>query len=66
MIDLGIITWDSIAVSGWLFIPAMAGAVLAPMLVKHINQKIFESMIWFFYRTCRIKNDFLARNKRNE
>ena len=48
MIDLGIITWDSIAVSGWLFIPAMAGAVLAPMLVKHINQKIFESMIWFF------------------
>ena len=48
MVDLGIITWDSIAVSGWLFIPAMAGAILAPMLVKHINQKIFESMIWFF------------------
>ena len=48
MIDLGIITWESIAVSGWLFIPAMTGAVLAPKLVKHINQKIFESMIWFF------------------
>jgi uncharacterized membrane protein YfcA len=48
MIDLGIITWESIAVSGWLFIPAMSGAVLAPMIVKRINQKIFESMIWFF------------------
>ena len=48
MIDLGIITWESIAVSGWLFIPAMAGAVVAPFLIKHINQKIFESMIWFF------------------
>ena len=48
MIDLGIITWESISVSGWLFIPAMSGAVLAPMIVKRINQKIFESMIWFF------------------
>ena len=48
MIDLGIITWESIAVSGWLFIPAMTGAVVAPFLIKHINQKIFESMIWFF------------------
>jgi uncharacterized membrane protein YfcA len=48
MIDLGIITWESIAVSGWLFIPAMIGAVIAPMLVKRINQKFFESMIWFF------------------
>ena len=48
MIDLGIITWESIAVSGWLFVPAMSGAVLAPMIVKRINQKIFESMIWFF------------------
>jgi hypothetical protein len=26
----------------------MSGAVLAPMIVKRINQKIFESMIWFF------------------
>ena len=48
MIDLGIVHRESIAVSGWLFIPAMTIAVLAPILVKHINQKIFESMIWFF------------------
>ena len=48
MIDLGIITWESIVVSGWLFIPAMSGAVLAPMIVKRINQQIFETMIWFF------------------
>ena len=48
MIDLGIITWESISISGWLFVPAVIGAVLAPILVRHINQKVFESMIWFF------------------
>ena len=48
MVDLGIITWESIAVSGWLFIPAMIGAVIAPIIVKRIHQKFFESMIWFF------------------
>ena len=48
MIDLEIITVDSIKVSGWLFIPAIIGAIFAPIMVRHLNQKIFENMIWFF------------------
>ena len=48
MVDLEIITWQSIAVSGWLFIPAIVGAALAPLFVKRINQVFFESLIWFF------------------
>jgi uncharacterized membrane protein YfcA len=48
MVDLEIITWQSIAVSGWLFVPAIAGAAVAPLFVKRINQVFFESLIWFF------------------
>ena len=47
MIDLKIITADSIGVSAWMFIPAVIG-VTAPFFVKFLNQKIFESLIWFF------------------
>lgn len=48
MVDLEIITWQSIAVSGWLFVPAIAGAAVAPFFVKRINEVFFESLIWFF------------------
>ena len=48
MMNLEIITVDSIKVSGWLFIPAIVGAIFAPIVVRHLNQKIFENMIWFF------------------
>jgi uncharacterized membrane protein YfcA len=48
MIDLQIITLESIQVSGWMFIPAMVGAAAAPHVVKHLNQKLFESLLWFF------------------
>ena len=48
MIDLKIITADSIGVSAWMFIPAVIGAITAPFFVKFLNQKIFESLIWFF------------------
>jgi uncharacterized membrane protein YfcA len=48
MIDLEIITLDSMSVSGWMFIPAMIGAATAPMIVKYINQTLFERMVWFF------------------
>ena len=34
MIDLQIITLDSMSVSWWMFIPAMIGAATAPMIVK--------------------------------
>ena len=48
MVDLGIITIETIKVSSWLFIPAVFGAVFAPLIVKKINQAIFEKLIWFF------------------
>lgn len=48
MIDLKIITLESIGVSAWMFIPAMIGAATAPLFVKFLNQKLFESLIWFF------------------
>ena len=48
MVDLGIINIESIFVSWWMFIPAVLGAVIAPFIVKYINQKLFESLIWTF------------------
>tara|TARA_B100001093_G_scaffold242947_1_gene232759 strand:+ start:3941 stop:4738 length:798 start_codon:yes stop_codon:yes gene_type:complete len=48
MIDLEIITTASISVSVWMFIPAMIGAATAPLLVKYLNQALFERFIWFF------------------
>ncbi len=48
MIDLKIITLDSMSVSLWMFIPAMIGAATAPLFVKFLNQKLFEALIWFF------------------
>ncbi len=48
MIDLEIITLDSMSVSWWMFIPAVIGAALAPLVVRHINQKLFETLVWLF------------------
>ena len=48
MVDLGIITIDSMSVSCWMFIPAVIGACVAPFIVKYINQSLFEKLVWFF------------------
>jgi uncharacterized membrane protein YfcA len=48
MIDLEIITFQSMSVSFWMFIPAILGAIIAPLIVKFIDQKLFEHLIWFF------------------
>ena len=48
MIDLEIITLDSMSVSWWMFIPAIIGASLGPMIVKYINQAVFERLVWIF------------------
>lgn len=48
MIELEIITLDSMTVSGWMFIPAIIGAATAPLLVKYLNQALFERLIWIF------------------
>ena len=48
MIDLEIITLESMSVSWWMFIPAVVGAAIAPLVVSRINQKLFETLVWFF------------------
>ena len=48
MVDLQIITLDSMSVSWWMFIPAMIGAAIAPLIVQYINKTLFERMVWFF------------------
>ena len=48
MIDLEIITWESMSVSWWMFVPAVIGAALAPFIVKYINQALFERLVWLF------------------
>ena len=48
MVDLGIINIDSMSVSWWMFIPAVLGAAIALFIVKFINQKLFESLVWIF------------------
>ncbi len=46
MVDLGIISFDSIGMSLSLGIFAVMGALIAPRLVKHIRQDIYEKIIW--------------------
>lgn len=46
MVDLGIISFDSIGLSLTLGVFAVAGALTAPKLVKHIPQDIYEKVIW--------------------
>jgi len=48
MIDLEIITVDSMSVSWWMFIPAVLGAIVAPFIVKLIDQALFERLVWLF------------------
>ncbi|MGB0370480.1 MAG: sulfite exporter TauE/SafE family protein [Opitutales bacterium] len=45
---LGNINGDTIGLSLVLGIPAVMGAFTAPKIVKHIKQKLFERIIWFF------------------
>ena len=47
-IDLGMITADSIYLS-LVFAPVAAiGVVIARLLVRFINQRLFEALVWFF------------------
>lgn len=48
MIDLGIIEAPSFLFSCSFMIYSVLGAVIAPFIVKPINQKIFESLVWLF------------------
>ena len=48
MVDQQVLSFDSLQVSLVLGPAAIAGGLIAPLLVKHINQKWFGGLIWFF------------------
>ena len=48
MVDLQIIDHESIRFSISFMLFSVLGAVIAPFIVKRINQKVFEFLIWFF------------------
>jgi uncharacterized membrane protein YfcA len=48
MVDLQIIDFASIQFSASFMLFSVLGAVIAPLIVRHINQKVFEFSIWFF------------------
>lgn len=48
MVDLQIIDPASLRLSACFMLYSVLGAVLAPFIVKHIHQKVFEFLIWFF------------------
>lgn len=48
MIDMGIIDFGSVRFSMSFMLFSVLGAVMAPLIVKHINQKVFEILIWVF------------------
>jgi uncharacterized membrane protein YfcA len=48
MMDLGIIHIESLRLSASFMLYSVLGALIAPRIVKHINQKLFEVLIWVF------------------
>lgn len=48
MMDLGIIHQDSLHFSASFMPYSVLGALIAPRIVKHINQQVFEILIWVF------------------
>ena len=55
MVNLGIINNDWIATSLQMMPFAIVATMLAPLLVKHINQKLFEILLWAFVIFAGIK-----------
>ena len=48
MMDLGIIHFDSLGLSASFMLYSVMGALIAPYVVKFINQRVFEILIWVF------------------
>jgi len=48
MVQLGIIHFESLGTSLSLMPAAITGALVAPRIVKYINQRAFEFLIWLF------------------
>ena len=55
MVDLGIINWTWLPFSFAMMPFAIAATFLAPKIVEHMNQKVFEWLIWFFIVIAGIK-----------
>lgn len=43
-VHLGLITCDSLVMDAALILPMVPGALLGPVIVRHMNQKVFESV----------------------
>lgn len=52
---LGILSFSSLAVSAVLMPVAMAGAWLAPRIVRYINEQWFLRLVWFFIVVAGVK-----------
>ncbi|KRP36097.1 MAG: hypothetical protein ABS34_08885 [Opitutaceae bacterium BACL24 MAG-120322-bin51] len=48
MMNLGIINFDSLGFSASFMPYAIGAALIAPVIVRRINQKLFERLIWIF------------------
>jgi len=48
MVDLGIIDLESLGFSASFMVFSVAGAALAPFIVRFIHQRVFEILIWVF------------------
>lgn len=55
MVDLGIINWRWLPFSILMMPFAIGATMIAPKVVKHINQQWFERFVWFFIVLAGIK-----------
>ena len=55
MVDLQIISFDSMEVSLKLFIPAALGAWMGPWVARRLNQTLFEALVWIFIVVTGLK-----------
>ena len=55
MIDLGIINAEWLPLSFQMMPFAIIATMIAPFIVKHINQKVFETLLWVFVIFAGIK-----------
>jgi uncharacterized membrane protein YfcA len=55
MVNLGIINNDWLILSFQMMPFAILATLIAPFIVKHINQKLFETLLWVFVIYAGIK-----------
>ncbi len=55
MVDLGIINWEWLPFSIAMMPFAIVATLIAPRIVKVINQNLFDKLIWFFIILAGIK-----------